>query len=149
MCPSKDTEGEWGFEYKHGTDLTVPKRESCLFLGLNRLELVNNAQILEVSGLAPAGVVPWNVIRDRFTQVPWKQTCNSSNSLELSFSLAPLLPRQITICTWGRKHREFSSFPEKNHKHTQNSCFPPALGWIFHFNQCQAGHTQDCCIQGE
>lgn len=47
MHSSKDTEGEWGFDYKHSTDLTAPKKESCLFLGLNRLELVNNAQILQ------------------------------------------------------------------------------------------------------
>lgn len=52
MLPGKDTEGEWGFEYKQGTDLTVPMEESCLFLGLNRLQLVNHAHILQ-GGVRP------------------------------------------------------------------------------------------------
>lgn len=47
MHLSKDTEGVWGFEYKQGTDLTGPMKENCLFLSLNRLELVNHAHILQ------------------------------------------------------------------------------------------------------
>lgn len=60
----------------------------------------------------------------------------------MAFFIAPPLPSQITICTWGRKHRVSLSFPKKSLRNPESSHFPPTLGWIFNFNQCQAGHAQ-------
>lgn len=111
-------------------------KENWLFLGLNRQELVNHSHMQQrrCQVLFWQGWCCEKSWRGRFIQVQCWQTYSCWNSWDMSFSLVPPLTRQITICTWGRKHRPSLSFPKKSLRKPQS--------WIFNFNRHQARHAQ-------